>query len=412
MFNRLNRNVAFAMCLGGVTLFAVGCADDEATVATTTASAEAQAEQNEQVQETAAEANAATDADREEAAGDPSDILSAHNLAADGPDLRQHGETGREAASPPSERERLESPDGGDDLLFSPSQSFEAIAAELPDVERPQRSQFGNEPRVEVVPNLLDLGTMGTSETKTGTMTIRNISDQPVMIENSRTSCGCTVANVPRGEYIQPGESVDVDVSLRSSTRPQVLTKTVTFMIRDHPPVTARVRGEVVTYVTIEPSILNPDALGEPTVRIKADDGEPFRITSVHPQIIAEPLSEEPATEHELTIAWDKWLDLGEARRVLFYTDHPKATQVLATIRAPRRAPDQPTATDRDQRADQQRERRGPNPFALVLRGDSAQLIELIENEEIDLDVRDRNGQTLLAVAAQAGNVEIADALI
>jgi hypothetical protein len=33
MFNRLNRNVAFVMCLGGVTLLAFGCADtDDATV--------------------------------------------------------------------------------------------------------------------------------------------------------------------------------------------------------------------------------------------------------------------------------------------------------------------------------------------------------------------------------------------
>lgn len=409
MFNRLNRNFAFAVCLGGAAFLVVGCADtDDASVATTATSSESQSQTEEASRDRGEAAGAA--ASNDEPVDAAAALASARERAAERAQQRRLQEPGSDQAA-----ERPAQPAA--DLLFSPSESYETITANLPETDPVRRqTPASNEPRVEVTPELLDLGTMGTSETKTGTMTIRNTSDEPVLIENSRTSCGCTVANVPRGQYLQPGESVDVDVSLRSSTREQVLTKTVTFIIKDHPPVTARVRGEVVTYVTIEPHILNPDNFtAEEKLVIRADDGHPFRVTSIHPQVTAEEPSDEPATSHEFTLAWDKWHERGEARRVIFYTDHPKATQVMATIRAPRRS-----VADADSdllhrgassRPDRSRDT-GPNPFSLVLRGEIDQFIELLGEGEVDLNARDRTGQTLLGLAARIGNTDAVDVLI
>lgn len=421
MLNRLNRSVAFALCLGGAALIAVGCADtDDTTAASATATTSASAEKAtdagaEAKERLATEATVEADGEadeqsaaaqqRQEGAAEPAQL--AQQLDALSPRRDTAG------TEPVRTREQTERPQregqASSDLLFSPSESFENITANLPDRDQGQRGDRPSEPWVEVTPSLLDLGTMGTSQTQTGTMTIRNISDMPVMIENSRTSCGCTVANVPRGQYLQPGESVDVEVSLRSSTRPQVLTKTVTFLIRDHSPIVARVRGEVVSYVTIEPAFVNADSFTEEPIIIRSADDRPFRITSVNPEITNEELSEEPATSHVFTIAWDRWLELGEARRLIFYTDHPEVRQVMATVRASRR-PEVAAGRDAIQRPD--REPAGPNPFALTLRGDTEQVLELLSEGQVDKDSRDRTGQTLLALAAQLGNVELVDALI
>lgn len=409
MLNRLNRNFTFAMCLGGLACLAIGCADaEEASVATATSS-ESQSQAAEDADQAMAErADVAGEADEaDEEAVDAAAALAAARERAE-QRAAEHGDRNADSAAAGGNDE------DSDGLLFSPSESYETVTAALPESDPVRRQNpASNEPRVEVTPSLLDLGTMSTNETKSGTMTIRNISDQPVMIENSRTSCGCTVANVPRGQYLEPGESVDVDVSLRSSTREQVLTKTVTFLIRDHPPVTTRVRGEVVSYVTIEPGILNPETFSDGAIVIQSEDGEPFRVTSIHPKITAEEPSEESATRHEFTIAWDKWQDMGEARRVIFYTNHPKATQVMATIRAPRRA-------ERDADSDLLRRRgersqdadSGPNPFSLVLRGEIEQFVELLDAGDVDLNARDRSGQTLLGLAARIGSTEAVDALI
>jgi ankyrin repeat protein len=413
MFNRLNRNVSFALCLGGMALIAVGCADtDDARVAATASSeARASAQQGDEVR--AAAVVDQPEKAAEDAGGTPDIVQAAASPQTLAPTQDASSQQRDEAAPAPAPaapvQERAARGEESGELLFSPSRSFDEIVANLPEHDRQRNIDLSQmEPRVEVTPALLDLGTMGTSQTKSGIMTLRNISDEPVMIENSRTSCGCTVANVPRGQYLQPGESVDVEVSLRSSTRDQVLTKTVTFLIKDHAPVTARVRGEVVSFVTIEPAVLSPGTYQDAKLVIKANDNTPFRVTSLHPQIVAEELREEPAASHEFTIAWDKWVEFGEARRVIFYIDHPEVSQVMATIRAPQRRPDdaatrQPTTT---------RDPARPNPFALVLRGQTEQLLELIKEGEVDLAARDRTGQTLLALAAQIGNVQIVDAMI
>jgi ankyrin repeat protein len=429
MFNRLNRNTALATVLGSVTLLVVGCGDSNNTAGTgTTTTAQTPAESSappsrpetlrqaapdpavvrSTEDEEAKPAPAPTGPSQEELRARAEDVIAnldpavreqiARELRGGGPDLGDH------AGGLPTQVQ----PEGSDeDRIFSPSASFrefaEASGEDLPTPVDPTVV------RVRVTPELLDLGQMATNDTQSGTMTLKNISDIPVMIENSRTSCGCTVANVPRGQYLQPGESVDVEVSLRSSARPEVLSKTVTFVIRDHPPITARVRGQAISFVEIQPAILNPETMPEAAVVISANDGEAFRVTSMHPQIALGGLSDEPATSHKIDISWENWRELGEARRVLFYTDHPKAAQVMATVRAPVR-PREDLHGDRPGLEPPQPT--GPNPVVLVQRGQTEEVLKLIAEGEIDVNVRDRSGAPLIGIAARHGNLDVVDALI
>ena len=256
-------------------------------------------------------------------------------------------------------------------------------------------------------PAVLDLGEMAINGTATGVVTLRNTGDKPMTVRDSKTSCGCTVANVPKGQELQPGESVEVEVSMRGGSRPGHLSKTVDFMVDGQAPMRVRVEANTVAYVVIEPSIIQLDELPDGQIVVRADDGEPFRITAMHPQI-AEELPTEPQTEHVLTLSKERWEETGQSRRLLFYIDHPKVTQVTSSIRVPvNRAASagQPgnTAQPRQVRL---------TPESMIAQNKTEEFLAELTEGKVDVEATDRAGTTLIGVAAKQGNVEIIQALI
>lgn len=266
-----------------------------------------------------------------------------------------------------------------------------------------ERTSASGQIHVVAEPAVLDLGEMATGETRSGVVTLRNTGDEPILVRNSRTSCGCTVANVPTGQELAPGDEVDVDVSLRGGTRPERLSKTVTFMFDGQPDVTVRVEGQTIAYVAIEPAIINPDQLPDDLVTVRSEDGEPFRVTAIHPRIY-ESLPEEASSEHKIKLSWDRWEESGQPRRLLVHIDHPKATQLSAAIRVP---------ATRTASADT-RSRAPLSPEVLVTQNRTEEFLERLSDEEneVDLEATDRSGATLLGIAAKSGNIEIMQALI
>ncbi len=303
-----------------------------------------------------------------------------------------------------SEEQASDNP--GSRLSAQPPQSSRNDAVTTIDSISSSRSDRPRTPSSDLMivaePTVLDLGDMATGETKSGTVTLRNTGDRPMTVRDSTTSCGCTVANVPKGEQIAPGESVDVQVSLRGGNRPERLSKTVTFIIDEQPNVTVRVEGNAIAYVTVEPAIINPDQLPENQLTVSSHDGEPFLITAVHPRII-ENLPEEPATEHVLTVSWDRWEESGQPRRLLFTTDHSKATQLTAAVRVPASH-----AADRDPTVRQVR----LNPEVLLTQNRISEFLERLNDDDVDVEATDRNGTTLIGIAAKAGSTEAVQALI
>lgn len=260
-------------------------------------------------------------------------------------------------------------------------------------------------------PEVLNLGEMATGETKRGVVTLRNTGDQPMRVLDSRTSCGCTVANVPKGQELKPGDTVDVEVSLRGGTRPEHLNKTVTFIIEGQAPTTVRVEGRTVAYVVVEPAIIQFDNLRDNQIVLRAEDGEPFRITSMNPPI-AENMTSEAKTEHVLTLSPDRWEESGQPRRMLFTLDHPKVAQLPANIRVPAGQTHAHSGLDDSVVQSRSTPAARLTLDAMIVHGHTEAFLERMADEDFNVEYTDRTGTTLLSVAAKRGNVEIIQALI
>ena len=64
----------------------------------------------------------------------------------------------------------------------------------------------------------LDLGEIATGEKGKGTVTLTNGGKAAVVLTKVQTSCGCTTANCPEGQTIEPGGTVEVSISLDGGT--------------------------------------------------------------------------------------------------------------------------------------------------------------------------------------------------
>lgn len=296
-------------------------------------------------------------------------------------------------------------------LAENPETKMEPLVPQaMPAAATPGRETVANRSFVVAEPAVLSLGDMATNETKAGIVTLRNTGDQPIKVLDSRTSCGCTVANVPKGQELGPGESVEVEVSLRGSARPEHLSKTVTFMIENQAPITVRVEGKTVSYVVIEPAIIQLDELPENRVVIRAEDGEPFRITAMHPRI-AEDLSQERKTTHEVILSNERWEELGQPRRLLFYLDHPKVNQVSSAIRVPASHVAHVTREDGTIESRVSTPVR-VTPDALIAQNRTDEFLSQFAEGTISVSATDRAGTTLLGLAAKQGNTTIMQALL
>lgn len=400
MINRLNRIVPTALGVAALTLF-VGCGDTGGSANSGTSAASASKE------------STPAQADAEQSASE-----SASQLA-----------TARDADDSASNRRnpnRTAGDDPANSLEASINDARNAVAnradrASRRDPGQARSTQDMSGPvLVKVQPEVLDLGEMATRETKSGVVQLLNTGEKPMKIVDSRTSCGCTVANVPKGQELQPGESVDVEVSLRAGARTETISKTVTFIIDGQPPLTLRVTGRARAYVTMEPEILDPEKMPDGRLVLRSEDDTPFVIESMHPQIVEE-LPEEPATEHELTVDWGQWEEMGSSPRLLIYLDHPKEKQKMAAIRVQRAAqPASRTSADptRAEALDGRISDRSPGATSaqrdlaiLVERGDIDSVRTRLEEGEA-VDQADRSGMSLLGVAAKDGNVEMMQMLL
>lgn len=73
-----------------------------------------------------------------------------------------------------------------------------------------------------------DLGTFDENEVKTCTFTFTNTGNEPLVIHQAFSSCGCTVPSVPK-EAIQPGEKGEIKVTYNGKGKfPGAFKKPVT----------------------------------------------------------------------------------------------------------------------------------------------------------------------------------------
>jgi len=182
-------------------------------------------------------------------------------------------------------------------------------------------------------PPRLNLGSIATGKFAIGLVTLINTGDEPIKLNQCKTSCGCTSANCPTGQMLEPGTSTEIEIRVTAGARARQINKTVTFLVEGQTPVTLPVSVEVVAYVSIAPQTIDPDVQADGKLSLKATDDQPFRILSISPALVDD-IPEDEAVEHELFLNWDTWRELGQHRRVVVKIDHPEVEELSFLIRA------------------------------------------------------------------------------
>jgi ankyrin repeat protein len=273
-----------------------------------------------------------------------------------------------------------------------------------------------------VEPAKLDMGEVSTNKYATGTVRLVNSGDEPITIQDCKSSCGCTSTNCPKGKELQPGETADVDIRITAGSRERKISKTVTFRVIGQQPVIVPVTVQVIAYVAIQPMTIDPEQSPDGKVVIVANDDQPFRITSMSPPII-ESFPADESTKHEVFLDWDAWKELGQSRRIIFNIDHPESNQVSLVVRTTpvRRAQNRtdvqsPIRDTADRLKAQGVDDRPlapaepPAAAAIAIKNGQVDKIKEILSEGDGLTEPQRND--LLSKAAMAGQVEIMEVLI
>jgi hypothetical protein len=184
---------------------------------------------------------------------------------------------------------------------------------------------------ISAEPASLEIGEIPTYGSGVGTVRLVNSGGAPAALVDCKSTCGCTAAECPKGTTIGPGESVEVAVRMKASSRPMRVAKRMTFWLDGHDPVVVQVASDWVSYVAADTWDLDPRSGPTGRLVLTAIDDAPFRITGVEPAVAATP-GDEADVEHELTIDWATWRRLGRSRKIVFKTDHPRCPQVMVMV--------------------------------------------------------------------------------
>lgn len=112
------------------------------------------------------------------------------------------------------------------------------------------------QPKLSIHKTKIDLGTIYQGEIKHVNLIVTNTGNQPLIISNIQTSCGCTSAktSVPT---LAPGSSDTIDVSFNSTGFDGKIIKTVTIQSNDPTKtfIDVTLTGTVVNEITTEPKV-------------------------------------------------------------------------------------------------------------------------------------------------------------
>lgn len=99
--------------------------------------------------------------------------------------------------------------------------------------------------KVKVAQTAVDLGHFAWEKEQKAAFTIENTGQQPLVIQNIITSCGCITVNYSQ-EPARPGGKVTLEISYKAD-HPEYINKTLTvYLNADLSPITLRVKGNAV----------------------------------------------------------------------------------------------------------------------------------------------------------------------
>ena len=117
-------------------------------------------------------------------------------------------------------------------------------------------------PSITVEKPLHDFGTVTQGEKVDHLFTVRNRGDQPLTINQIRSSCGCTAATLS-AKTISPGKSGEVKVTFDSANFAGQVTKTIYLESNDPrtPSALLTMQGKILEIIAATPRTLNLGAL-------------------------------------------------------------------------------------------------------------------------------------------------------
>ena len=196
-------------------------------------------------------------------------------------------------------------------------------------------------PQLVVSPETFDFGEIPSGESVQATFTLRNMGDEPLHIDDVRTSCGCTSSALDQQD-LPPGAetSLRANLSLQNRTGPQHKQLTIVSNDPEHPETQAFIHGTAIRFLAVSPSVICLFSVpqGQPitrTVDVFSEDHTPFQITSVeasHPDLTVgiSPISSN-AYRLSLTLP-PSWPDGRIAESLRIHTDHPRAALLSCPI--------------------------------------------------------------------------------
>lgn len=133
-----------------------------------------------------------------------------------------------------------------------------------------------------------DFGERDNDEVVNHAFVVKNAGDEPLVISDVKSSCGCTVAELETST-LQPGEETHVTANFNLKGRQGHQTKTITVLSNDpaQPAYRLELTGTAIATITVEPGLVNfgrieDTAIHEQTVLVQSNrEGHTFEVLDV-----------------------------------------------------------------------------------------------------------------------------------
>ncbi|MCH8823767.1 MAG: DUF1573 domain-containing protein [Planctomycetes bacterium] len=222
------------------------------------------------------------------------------------------------------------------------------------DIAQAPRSSVRNNPHnwppVEFEPANMNFGVVPPHTIGKGYARIWNVGNGPLLIKESRTSCGCTNAENLAGKIIQPGGYLDFMTEMEMKSGLATKKEKISILFEGYNTfIPFFYHAEVARSVRVVPPYI--EALNERmqsiqtgTVQVVSLDNKPFNILKSHgeaPQFVGfDPATDEPRKQY--TLKWDMNQFAGKTVPMFWAieTDHPSAPLVDVRVRHSTTRPD------------------------------------------------------------------------
>ena len=158
-----------------------------------------------------------------------------------------------------------------------------ALEAQKPAVGKAPARAASGAPKIEVVPETKDAGTVAKGHVVDATFVVKNTGGADLVISDARPSCGCTVASFDR--IIKPGAEGKIQSSVDTKSFSGPISKSIVLHSNDpeRPQMNLFIKAMVKPFVDVLPqafvrfSVIKGDTAGQDVILLSEEKG--FRPT-------------------------------------------------------------------------------------------------------------------------------------